>query len=114
MKLTSKNAKRLKAIKKTLASGKRLEGLIVGLAAAMATAGCNGRTPISNTADRPGNFQNEGGGVFALDGDMLSPKEIVRPMAPNALNETKGRFSATAGAPLPPPPKNRPPLPPAK
>ncbi|MBP5544366.1 MAG: hypothetical protein ILM98_09835 [Kiritimatiellae bacterium] len=113
MKLTSKNAKRLKAIKKTLASGKRLEGLIVGLAAAMATAGCNGRTTTSNTADRPGNFQNEGGGVFALDGDMLSPKEIVRPMAPNALNETKGRFSATPGAPLPPP-KNRPPLPPAK
>ena len=107
MKLTSKNAKRLKAIKKTLASGKRLEGLIVGLAAAMATAGCNGRTPISNTADRPGNFQNEGGDMFVIRGDLERP-------ATNALNETKGRFSATAGAPLPPPPKNRPPLPPAK
>lgn len=107
MKLTSKNAKRLEAIKKTLASGKRLEGLIVGLAAAMATAGCNGRTTTSNTVGRPGNFQNEGGGVFVIRGDLERP-------APNALNETKGRFSATAGAPLPPPPKNRPPLPPAK
>jgi hypothetical protein len=85
MKLTKKNARRLKAIQKALASGKGLGGLLVGLAAATVVGGCD-RPPFA-TAGIPANFHNEEPDVFVTEGEV---PELQEPAATNAVNETEG------------------------
>ena len=90
MKLTKKNARRLKAIQKALASGKGLGGLLVGLAATTVVAGCNGRIPFFSTAGRPANFHNEVPDVFVTEGEV---PELPEPVATNAVNEADDKRS---------------------
>ena len=52
MKLSKKNAARQSAIRRALASGKSLGGLLVGLAAAM-VGGCSERSPSTVMGDYP-------------------------------------------------------------
>ncbi len=93
MKLTKKNARRLRAIQKALASGGGLGGLLVGLAAATVAAGCNGRIPFFRTMGKPANFDNEVSDVFVIEGEV--PPEPPEPPAPpepattNAVNESR-------------------------
>ncbi len=105
MKLTKKNARRLKAIQKSLASGKGLGGLLVGLAAATVAAGCNGRIPFFSTPGRPANFHNEDD-IFVTDGEVPELPEPPEPVATNAANEAGRDVPVTMGepAPLPKPP----------
>ena len=111
MKLTKKNARRLKAIQKALASGKGLSGLLVGLAAATVAAGCNGRIPFFRTPGKPANFKNEVPDVFVTDGEVPEPPE---PVATNAVNEAEDTDPVLAGIPPPPAPPPRPPLQPGQ
>ncbi len=105
MKLTKKNARRLKAIQKSLASGKGLGGLLVGLAAATVAAGCNGRIPFFTTAGKPANFHNEEPDIFVTDGEVPELPEPPGPVATNAANEAEDAHPVLAGAPPAPPPK---------
>lgn len=52
MKLSKKNAARQSAIRRALASGKSLGGLLIGLAAAM-VGGCSERSPSTVMGDYP-------------------------------------------------------------
>ena len=113
MKLTKKNARRLKAIQKALASGKGLGGLLVGLAAATVTAGCNGRIPFFTTAGKPANFHNEVPDVFVTEGEVPELPEPPEPATTNAANETKDAVPGPPGK-IGPPPQNLPPLPPGQ
>ena len=113
MKLTKKNARRLKAVQKALASGKGLGGLLVGLAAATVAAGCNGRIPFFSTAGKPANFHNEVPDIFVTEGDVLELPEPVAPAATNATNEAVREEPVTMGV-IAPPPEKLPPLPPEK
>ncbi len=111
MKLTKKNARRLKAIQKALASGKGLGGLLVGLAAATVATGCN-RPPFA-TAGIPANFHNEHPDVFVTEGEVPELPEPPEPVATNAVNEAKGDVPVPLGEPAPPP-QNLPPVPPGQ
>jgi LysM repeat protein len=108
MKLTKKNARRLKAIQKALASGKGLGGLLVGLAAATVAAGCN-RPPFA-TAGIPANFHNEEPDIFVTEGEV---PELPEPATTNAANEAKDRVPGPPGK-IGPPSQNLPPLPPGQ
>ena len=110
MKLTKKNARRLKAIQKALASGKGLGGLLVGLAAATVAAGCNGRIPFFTTAGKPANFHNEVPDVFVTEGEV---PELPEPATTNAVNEAKDAVPGPPGK-IGPPSQNLPPLPPGQ
>ena len=88
MKLTKKNARRLKAIQKALASGKGLGGLLVGLAAATVVSGCD-RSPFA-TAGIPANFHNEHPDIFVTEGEV---PELPEPAATNAVNEADDKRS---------------------
>ena len=59
MKLSKKNAARQSAIRKALASGKGLGGLLVGLAAAV-VGGCSERSPSTTMGDYPAPQQSNG------------------------------------------------------
>ena len=92
MKLTKKNARRLKAIQKSLASGKGLGGLLVGLAAATVAAGCDGRIPFFSTPGKPANFHNEEPDIFVTDGvvpELPAPPAPPEPATTNAVNESR-------------------------
>ena len=107
MKLTKKNARRLKAIQKALASGKGLGGLLVGLAAATVVSGCD-RSPFT-TAGKPANFHNEVPDVFVTEGDVPELPEPPEPATTNAANEAKDVVPVPPGK-IAPPPQNLPPL----
>ena len=113
MKLTKKNARRLKAIQKALASGKGLGGLLVGLAAATVTAGCNGRIPFFTTAGKPANFHNEELDIFVPKGEVPELPEPPEPATTNAANEAKDVVPVPPGK-IAPPPQNLSPLPPGQ
>ena len=113
MKLTKKNARRLKAIQKALASGKGLGGLLVGLAAATVTAGCNGRIPFFSTAGKPANFHNEVPDVFVTEGEVPEQPEPPESATTNAANEAKDAVPVPPGTPAPSP-QNLPPVPPVQ
>ena len=113
MKLTKKNARRLKAIQKALASGKGLGGLLVGLAAATVAAGCDGRIPFFTTAGKPANFHNEEPDIFVTEGEVPELPEPPEPATTNDVNEAKDAVPVLLGDPAPPP-QNLPPLQPVK
>ena len=93
MNLTKKNARRLKAIQKALASGKGLGGLLVGLAAATVATGCNVRIPFFRTAGKPANFHNEVPDMFVTEGEVPELPEPPEPAATNAVNEADDKRS---------------------
>ena len=111
MKLTKKNARRLKAIQKALASGKGLGGLLVGLAAATVVGGCD-RPPFA-TAGIPANFHNEEPDVFVTEGEVPELPEPPEPATTNAVNEAKDAVPGPPGK-IGPPSQNLPPLPPGQ
>ena len=113
MKLTKKNARRLKAIQNALASGKGLGGLLVGLAAATVATGCNVRMPFFRTAGKPANFHNEVPDVFVTEGEVPELPEPPAPVATNAANEAKDVVPVPPGK-IGPPAQNLPPLPPGQ
>ena len=108
MKLTKKNARRLKAIQKALASGKGLGGLLVGLAAATVVSGCD-RPPFA-TAGIPANYHNEHPDIFVTEGEV---PELPEPATTNAVNEAKDAVPGPPGK-IGPPSQNLPPLPPGQ
>ena len=113
MKLTKKNARRMKAIQKALASGKGLGGLLVGLAAATVATGCNVRMPFFRTAGRPANFHNEELDIFVPEGEVPELPEPPEPATTNAANEAKDVVPVPPGK-IAPPPQNLSPLPPGQ
>ena len=108
MKLTRKNARRLKAIQKALASGRGLGGLLAGLAAVSVATGCHG-TPFS-TAGKPANLDNEVPDVCVTEGEG---PELPEPATTNAANEAKDAVPGPPGK-IGPPSQNLPPLPPGQ
>ena len=90
MKLSKKSAALQRAIHKTLASGKALGGLIVGLAATV--AGCRDHSPANTMGDYPASapLQEENakkGQCRAIPG--VPP--VPQPAETNAVNERKSR-----------------------
>ena len=100
MKLSKKNAARQSAIRKALASGKGLGGLLVGLATAV-VGGCSERSPSTTMGDYPAPQQSNGSsetrdasvlGKMILNEDKKEDKSTHN--TTNAVNE----FSSGAEA----------------
>ena len=122
MKLSKKNAARQRAIQKTIASGKALGGLLVGLTAATVVGGCKDPSPASTMGSYPrpqqqANATSENAGEFVTQGAIAVPGKIAVPKpktpqpTPNAVRERRGKEIVLGGKPLTPPP---PPLPPGQ
>ena len=91
MKLSKKNAARQLVLQKTIASGKALGGLLVGLTAATVVGGC---TPspaptmgIYPSPQQQTNATNENTEVFVTEGVIAVPKTTTPPPMPNAVWE---------------------------
>jgi len=78
MKLSKKNAARQRDIQKTIASGKALGGLLVGLTAATVVGGCKETSPASTMGSYPRpqqeNTTNENTEVFVTGGVIAEPE----------------------------------------
>ena len=101
MKLSKKNAARQLAIQKTIASGKALGGLLVGLTAATVVGGCSGPSPARTMGSYPSpqqaNATNENTGEFVTEGAIAVPKTTTPPPIPNAVWERRGETITTMG-----------------
>ena len=94
MKLSKKNAARQSAIRKALASGKGLGGLLVGLATA-AVGGCSERSPSTTMGDYPAPEQPKNAASETRDasvmGKMILKEDRKEDESPqnttNAVNE---------------------------
>ena len=100
MKLSKKNAARQSAIRKALASGKGLGGLLVGLAAAV-VGGCSERSPSTVMGDYPAPQQPNGAretrdasvmGKMILKDDKKEDKS--QNCTTNAVNEFESECEA--------------------
>ena len=96
MKLSKKNAARQLAIQKTIASGKALGGLLVGLTAATVVGGCRGPSPARTMGSYPrpqqqANATNENTEVFVTEGAIAVPKTTTPPPMPNAVWEQRDK-----------------------
>ena len=112
MKLSKKGAAIQRAIHDSLASGKALGGLLVGLAATV--AGCGerhspavmGRFPDSRYQE---NAKNENTEEFVTEGEMPGAEEVPaqepEPSKTNAVREVQGKGSVVRGEPMPLPGK---------
>ena len=114
MKLSRKNASLQRAIQRTLASGKALGGLLVGLVATV--AGCRDNSPAHTMGRFPDpryqeNVTNENKEVFVTDVVIAEPEPQPPQTKPNAVQERRGKEIVLGGKPLPPP---SPPLPPGQ
>ena len=92
MKLSKKNAARQLVLQKTIASGKALGGLLVGLTAATVVGGCKGSSPAHTMGIPPmpqqqANATNENTEVFVTQGAIAVPKTTTPPPMPNAVWE---------------------------
>ena len=92
MKLSKKNAARQLVLQKTIASGKALGGLLVGLTAATVVGGCSGPSPARTMGSYPSpqqqaNATNENTGEFVTEGAIAVPKTTTPPPMPNAVWE---------------------------
>ena len=102
MKLSKKNAARQLAIQKTIASGKALGGLLVGLTAATVVGGCRGPSPARTMGSYPrpqqqANATNENTEVFVTEGAIAVPQTTTPPPMPNAVWEQRGETITTMG-----------------
>ena len=102
MKLSKKSAARQLAIQKTIASGKALGGLLVGLTAATVVGGCRGPSPARTMGIYPrpqqqANATNENTEVFVTEGAIAVPKTTTPPPMPNAVWEQRGETITTMG-----------------
>ena len=70
MKLSKKNAARQSAIRKALASGKGLGGLLVGLATAV-VGGCSERSPSTTMGDYPAPQQSKNTASETRDASVM-------------------------------------------
>ena len=100
MKLSKKNAAQQLAIQKTIASGKALGGLLVGLTAATVVGGCKGPSPAHTMGIPPmpqqqANATNENTEVFVTQGAIAVPKTTTPPPMPNAVWEQRGETIPT-------------------
>ncbi|MBR4257457.1 MAG: hypothetical protein IKQ17_00330 [Kiritimatiellae bacterium] len=94
MKLSKKNAARQSAIRKALASGKGLGGLLVGLATAV-VGGCSERSPCTTMGDYPAPEQPKNTASETRDasvmGKMILKEDRKEDESPqnttNAVNE---------------------------
>ena len=93
MKLSKKNAARQSAIRKALASGKGLGGLLVGLATAV-VGGCSERSPSTTMGDYPAPQQSNGSSETrdaSVMGKMILKEDRKEDESPqnttNAVNE---------------------------
>ena len=122
MKLSKKNAARQRDIQKTIASGKALGGLLVGLTAATVVGGCKDPSPARTmgsypkpqqqanaTSENVGEFAT--GGVIAVPGNIAEPEPQPPQPKPNAVRERRGKEIVLGGKPSTSPP---PPLPPGQ
>ena len=110
MKLSKKNAARQWAIQKTIASGKTLGGLLVGLAAATVAGGCTDASPshiigFDSEPSYQANATNEDMGKVALQGFRFVPERI--PAQEQKLSKTNDvkeqkHENVVRGMPLPP------------
>ena len=92
MKLSKKGMARQRAIRKALAAGKALGGLLAGLAVAV-VSGCSEHSPANTMGSYPApNAPREAKGHNRADvmGKMLLTPE---PECTNAVNETKGEVT---------------------
>ena len=92
MKLSKKNAARQLVLQKTIASGKALGGLLVGLTAATVVGECTGPSPAHTMGIPPmpqqqANATNENTEVFVTEGVFAVPKTKTPPPMPNAVWE---------------------------
>ena len=100
MKLSKKSTALQRAIQRTLASGKALGGLLVGLVATV--AGCRENSPAHTMGRFPdpryrGNDANENRNQDATPGELSAPQ----PAKTNAANEyKKGMAYRTTGIPV--------------
>ena len=102
MKLSKKNAARQLVLQKTIASGKALGGLLVGLTAATVVGGCTGPSPAPTMGIYPSpqqqtNATNENTEVFVTQGAIAVPKTTTPPPMPNAVWEQRGETITTMG-----------------
>ena len=101
MKLSRKNTALQRAIQRTLASGKALGGLLVGLVATV--AGCRDNSPAHTMGRFPDpryreNDANENRNQDATPGELSAPQ----PVKTNAVNECKkGQMYRTTRIPAP-------------
>lgn len=96
MKLSKKNAARQRDIQKTIASGKALGGLLVGLTAATVVGGCKEHSPASTMGSYPrpqqqANATNEDTEVFVTGGVIAEPEPQPPQPKPNAVQEQRGK-----------------------
>ena len=102
MKLSKKNAARQLVLQKTIASGKALGGLLVGLTAATVVGGCQDPSPAPTMGLYPSpqqqaNATNENAEVFVTEGVIAVPKTTTPPPMPNAVWEQRGETITTMG-----------------
>ena len=102
MKLSKKNAARQLAIQKTIASGKALGGLLVGLTAATVVGECKGPSPAHTMGIPPmpqqqANATNENTEVFVTEGAIAVPGAKPPHPTPNAVWEQRGETITTMG-----------------
>ena len=108
MRLSKKNAARQRAIQKTIASGKALGGLLVGLTAATVVGGCKDPSPARTmgsypkpqqqanaTSENVGEFAT--GGVIAVPGNIAVPKPKTPQPKPNAVRERRDNEIVLSG-----------------
>ena len=119
MKLSKKNQARQRAIRKVLASGKSVSGLLAG-ALAIATTGCNprssprgpiGRFPDSRYEEQATrNATNEAPPVQTTTGEVPPPRPQPKP-APKTTQplpmRTQGMMPSIPSKNLPPPKPNK-------
>ena len=106
MKLSKKNRARQRAIQKTIASGKALGGLLVGLTAATVVGGCSGPSPARTMGSYPSpqqqaNATNENTGEFVTEGAIAVPKTTTPPPMPNAVWEQPNAVWEQRGETIP-------------
>ena len=90
MKLSKKRAAIQRAIHKSLASGKALGGLIVGLAATV--AGCRDHhTPANTMGDYPASPQQQEENAMRNRRAVPGEPPVPQPAETNAVNECKKR-----------------------
>ena len=101
MKLSKKSEALQRAIHKTLASGKTLGGLIVGLAATI--AGCRDHSPANTMGDYPASPQQQ---ENAMRNRRVVPGEPPEPQPAetNVVNERKSRKANRFMGKVPAPP----------
>ena len=102
MKLSKKNRARQRAIQKTIASGKALGGLLVGLTAATVVGGCKESSPSRTMGSYPrpqqqANATNENTEVFVTEGAIAVPGAKPPHPTPNAVWEQRGETITTMG-----------------